>query len=81
MLEAQNRNFWHTYCQYCQLDFSSEIKVLQLGSARILHSSDSLEPENSSSNSSLDSSQEETKFPWVTFTLVWFLVNKITLRF
>ena len=42
-----------TYCQYCQLDFSSEIEVPQLGSARNLHSSDSLKPENSSSNSSL----------------------------
>ena len=45
--------FWHTYCIYCQLGFSSKIEVLQLGSARNLHSSGSLEPENSSSNSSL----------------------------
>ena len=45
--------FWHTYCQHCQLGFSSKTKVPQLGSARNLHSSSSLEPENSSSNSSL----------------------------
>ena len=25
--------FWHTYCRYCQLGFSSKIKVPQLGSA------------------------------------------------
>ena len=37
----------------CQLGFSSEIEVPQLGSARILHSSGSLEPEKSSSNSSI----------------------------
>ena len=36
-----------------QLGFSSKIKVPQLGSARNLQSSGSLEPENSSSNSSL----------------------------
>ena len=43
---------------FFQLGFSSEIKVLQLGSARLgsarnLHSSARLEPENSSSGSSL----------------------------
>ena len=43
--------FWHTY--YCQLGFSSEIEVPQLGLARILHSSGLLEPDKSSSNSSL----------------------------
>ena len=37
-----------------QLGFSSEIEVPQLGSARNLHSLGSLEPENSSSNSSLN---------------------------
>ena len=37
-----------------QLVFSSKIKVPQLGSARNFHSSGSLEPEKSSSNSSLD---------------------------
>ena len=45
--------FWHTYCQYCQLGFSSEIEVPQLGSARNLHSSARLELENSGSGSSL----------------------------
>jgi hypothetical protein len=38
---------------FCQLGFSSKIKVPQLGSARNLHSSARLEPENSSSGSSL----------------------------
>ena len=41
-----------TYCQYCQLSFSSEIEVL-LGQARNLHSSAWLELENSGSGSSL----------------------------
>ena len=27
--------FWHTYCQYCQLGFSSKIEVPQLGSTRL----------------------------------------------
>ena len=35
--------------RYCQLSFSTKIEVPQLGSARIIHSSGSLEPENSSS--------------------------------
>jgi hypothetical protein len=38
---------------YCQFGFSSKIGMPQLGSARNLHSSARLEPENSSSGSSL----------------------------
>ena len=41
----------------CRLAFSSKIKVPQLGSARKLHSSAWLEPENSSSGSSLVETQ------------------------
>ena len=41
-----------------QLGFSSKIEVLRLGLARNLHSSGSLKPENSSSNSSLLSSDQ-----------------------
>ena len=52
-LELRFASYWHTYCRNCQLGFSSKIKVPQLGSAQNLHSSGSLEPENSSSNSSL----------------------------
>ena len=58
--------FWHTYCRKCQLGFSSKIKVPQLGSARNLHSSGSLEPENSSSNSSLLSRDVSTGATGVT---------------
>ena len=39
---------------YCQLGFRSKIGMPQLGSARKLHSLDRLEPENSSSDSSLN---------------------------
>ena len=53
---SQKAYYYRTSCIYekkTQLGFSSEIKVPQLGSARNLHSWGSLEPENSSSNSSL----------------------------
>ena len=53
MLKEQNWEIWYAYCPYCQLGFSSDIKVPQLGSARKFHSSGSLELENSSSNPSL----------------------------
>ena len=38
---------------FCQLEFSTKIKVPQLGSARSPHISARFEPENSSSGSSL----------------------------
>ena len=46
-----------------QLGFSSEIKVPQLGSARNIHSSAQLEPENSSSGSSLVIRKKILTFP------------------
>ena len=45
--------YMRKYSTYCQLRFSSEIEVAQLGSARNLHSSAWLELENSGSGSSL----------------------------
>ena len=57
--------FWHTCCQYFQLGFSSKIEVPQLGSAQNLHSSGSLELENSSSNSSLPIRVMGINSPWI----------------
>ena len=45
--------YMRKYGTYCQLGFSSEIEVDQLGSAQNLHSSAQLELENSGSGSSL----------------------------
>ena len=65
--------FWHTYCQYCQLGFSSKIEVPQLGSARNFYNSGSLKPENSSSNSSLQYLRLTTsnKFWWDLSFIKW----------
>ena len=60
---------WHTYCRNCQLGFSSKIKVPRLGSAWYFHSSARLEPENSSSNSSLVNS------PFITLQTMAFNHN------
>ena len=53
MVQAQNLKIYYLLEKKCQLGFSSKIEVLQLGSARNSHSSARLEPEKSSSGSSL----------------------------
>ena len=50
---SYGRTKLHILSQYCQLGFSSEIEVPQLGSARNPHSSTRLELKNSGSGSSL----------------------------
>ena len=51
---GRNLEIWLYFLKKFQLGFSSKIEVPQLGLAWNLHSSGSLELENSSLNSSLD---------------------------
>ena len=61
---SRNLEIWLYFLKKFQLGFSSKIKVPQLGSTRLdsarkFHSSGSLEPENSSSNSSLENKKRK----------------------